>query len=153
MIRSKQMAFAGSESPQSVRGILGAILRRRRETASRSLVDVARAAGVSPAHLSEVERGRKEVSLDLLLAIVRSLEIPIAEFYLELGEDLGASPRGLRSWPQDPRLQLRRAAASLRPDALRTVADFTAYLAMRQSPAPRRRIGFAIQGGPPGGIR
>jgi len=133
------MPYADSET---VRRALGTVLRRRREALARSLADVAEAAHLSPAHLSEVERGLKDVSTDLLLAVVQALGLSMADFYLELAEELGGSRAPARTWPQDPRLQLRRATASLSPNALRTVADFSVYLAMRQSPAPRRRIGF-----------
>src|ERR1700716_3915719 len=98
------MSFAYSESAQVVRGALGAVLRGRREAARRTLSEVAAEAGLSPAHLSEVERGRKEVSTERLLAV---------------------------------------APASLPLEALRSVADFSAYMAMANPPPkPRPRIGF-----------
>ena len=52
------MAFAYSETADSVRLALGSILRSRRLAAGRTLSEVAAEAGLSPAHLSEVERGR-----------------------------------------------------------------------------------------------
>ncbi len=146
--RYKQMSFAESETTKRVLDALGRILRRHREAASRSLVEVAESAGVSAAYLSEVERGLKDVSTDRLLAIARTLGVSLADFYQELGRELGAPPLPIHSWSLDPRLQLRRATASLSPDALRTVADFSVYLAMRQSPSPRRRIGFSLERGP-----
>ncbi len=142
------MPFAESETTKRVLGELGRILRRYREATSRSLVEVAESAGVSTAYLSEVERGLKDVSTDRLLAIARTLGVSLADLYQELGRELGAPPLPIQPWSLDPRLQLRRATASLSPDALRTVADFSVYLAMRQSPSPRRRIGFSLERGP-----
>ncbi|HEX9099139.1 MAG TPA: helix-turn-helix transcriptional regulator, partial [Candidatus Dormibacteraeota bacterium] len=55
------MPFAYSESADLVRAALGSVLRQRREAVHRTLTEVAGEAGLSPAHLSEVERGRKEV--------------------------------------------------------------------------------------------
>jgi hypothetical protein len=61
MLCCREMSFAYSESARQVRTALGAILRQRREATRRTLTEVAGEAGLSPAHLSEVERGRKEV--------------------------------------------------------------------------------------------
>jgi hypothetical protein len=41
-------------------------------------------------------------------------------------------------------MQVRLATATLRPQALRAVADFSLYLASTQATPPRRRIGFTI---------
>jgi len=137
------MAFAHSETPEHVRATLGAILRRRREANEWSLVDIATGAGISTAHLSEVERGRKDISTDRLVLLVRALETTVGELYLELARELGAGePVNAVAWEADPRVQLRRMSEALDSDALRTVARFTTFLAMTD-PAPRRRqIGF-----------
>jgi transcriptional regulator with XRE-family HTH domain len=137
------MAFAHSETPEHVRTTLGAILRRRREANEWSLVDIATGAGISTAHLSEVERGRKDISTDRLVLLARALETTVGELYLELGRELGAGePVNAVAWEADPRVQLRRMSESLDRDALRTVARFTTFLAMTE-PAPRKRpIGF-----------
>lgn len=138
------MPFAHSETPEHVQSTLGAILRRRREGAGRSLGDVAGAAGISPAFLSEVERGRKDVSTDRLLDVCRALEVSMAEFYLELARELGAGDSLSIDFDADPRLELQRAARVLDTDSLRSVAHFGAYLALAQQSTtqPRRPIGF-----------
>ncbi|MEO8745788.1 MAG: helix-turn-helix transcriptional regulator [Candidatus Dormiibacterota bacterium] len=136
------MPFAISESARQVRGALGAVLRGRRESARRTLTEVAAEAGVSPAHLSEVERGRKEVSTEKLLAVAHALGVRPADVYADLARLLGADPDE-RSWPEDPPAKLRLATASLPLEALRSVADFSAYLAMANPPPrPKARIGF-----------
>jgi transcriptional regulator with XRE-family HTH domain len=140
------MPFAQSESSALVRETLGRVLRQRRETMGRTLTDLAQAAELSPAFLSELERGLKDVSTDRLVDLAHALGVSAAEIYLDLGRELGgASPTEARAWPQDPRLQLRRAVASLQPAALRSVADFSVYLAMTQSGPSRRRIGFRME--------
>src|SRR5258708_13581851 len=73
MICYERMVFAYSESARLVRSALGAVLRQRREATRRTLTEVAGEAGLSPAHLSEVERGRKEVSTERLLAVAHAL--------------------------------------------------------------------------------
>ena len=136
------MAFAHSETTEHVRATLGAILRRRREATERSLHDIAGPAGISVAYLSEVERGRKDVSTDRLLAVARALDATIADVYLELARELGArDPLDAVGVETDPRAQLRRMAEALDYDALRTVARFSTFLAMTDG-APRRPIGF-----------
>jgi transcriptional regulator with XRE-family HTH domain len=137
------MAFAHSETAEHVRATLGAILRRRREANEWSLVDIATGAGISTAHLSEVERGRKDISTDRLVLLARALEATVGDLYLELARELGAGePVNAVAWEADPRVQLRRMSEALDRDALRTVARFTTFLAMTE-PAPRKRpIGF-----------
>ena len=136
------MSFAYSESAQAVRAALGAVLRGRREAARRTLTEVAGEAGLSPAHLSEVERGRKEVSTERLLAVAHALGARPADIYADLSRSLGADPEH-PSWPEDPPVKLRMATATLTMDALRSVADFSAYLAMANPPPKTRtRIGF-----------
>ncbi len=136
------MHYAHSESARTVREALGAVLRGRREAAGRTLTEVAAEAGLSPAHLSEVERGRKEISIERLIAVAHSLGARPADVYLELARALG-SGADQPAWPDDPPLKLRLATAALPIDALRSVADFSAYLAMANPPPrPKERIGF-----------
>ncbi len=132
--------FAESESAERVRAVLGGVLRRHREASGRTLTEVAAEAGVSPAHLSEVERGRKEISTEPLLAVAHALRVSAADVYLQLARDLGSDEP---AWPGDPRAQLKRASAALDPAALRTLAQFGVYLASAQ-PA-RRPIGFQMR--------
>lgn len=140
------MTYAHSEDSNSIRVALGALLRRRREESEQSLTELASAADVSPAYLSEIERGLKDISTDRLVAIARALEAPVAEVYLELARSLGSreAMEQRRSWPDDPRMQLRIATASLRPQALRSVAHFSLYLAATQATPAKRRIGFTV---------
>ena len=140
------MTYAHSEDARSIRVALGNLLRRRREEAERSLSELAEAADLSPAYLSELERGLKDVSSERLLAIARALEIPVAELYLDLARSLGsqAAREQRRSWPEDPRAQLQIATQNLRPQALRSVAHFSLYLAATQATPARRRIGFNV---------
>ena len=61
-----------------VRGLLGDVLRRKRLRQGRTLREVSDAARVSLGYLSEVERGRKEASSELLSAICGALEVPLS---------------------------------------------------------------------------
>jgi transcriptional regulator with XRE-family HTH domain len=144
-IRCREMSFAHSESARAVRAALGAVLRGRREATRRTLTEVAIEAGLSPAHLSEVERGRKEVSIERLLSVAHALSAHPAEIYADLARLLGAET-DRPAWPEDPPAKLRLATASLPIEALRSVADFSAYMAMTNPPPkPRPRIGFDMR--------
>ncbi len=62
-----------------LRQVIGDELRRRRQDQGRTLRDVSGAASVSLGYLSEVERGQKEASSELLAAICDALEVPLPD--------------------------------------------------------------------------
>jgi transcriptional regulator with XRE-family HTH domain len=71
-----------------LRAVIGATLRRRRQAQGRTLREVAAKAGVSLTYLSEVERGRKEASSEVLEAVCAALELVLAELLFEVAEEL-----------------------------------------------------------------
>ncbi len=71
-----------------LRTMLGDVLRRTRLDQGRTLADVARAARVSMPYLSELERGRKEASSEVLAALCAALGIELADLLAEVGRDL-----------------------------------------------------------------
>jgi DNA-binding XRE family transcriptional regulator len=58
---------------------VGRELREERLSSGKRLIDVAEEAGVSPQYLSEVERGLKDPSSELLAAIAGALGLSVAE--------------------------------------------------------------------------
>lgn len=62
-----------------LRILVGAILRGHRERQGRTLRDVAEDARVSVPYLSEVERGRKEASSEVLAAVCRALGLRLVD--------------------------------------------------------------------------
>ena len=62
-----------------LRELIGEILREERHRQERTLADVADAAAVSLQYLSEVERGRKDVSSELLGAMHEALGLDLAD--------------------------------------------------------------------------
>lgn len=64
--------------PALVRELIGTSLREERIAQARTLREVSRAARVSLGYLSEVERGRKEASSELLAAICVALDVPLS---------------------------------------------------------------------------
>lgn len=67
---------------------IGTALRRHREEQQRTLRAVAADAGVSLGYLSEVERGVKEASSELLGAICRALGVRLPELLVEVADAL-----------------------------------------------------------------
>jgi transcriptional regulator with XRE-family HTH domain len=74
-----------------LRTTLGEVLRRTRLEQGRTLADVARAAKVSMQYLSEIERGRKEASSEVLAAICDSLEADLPDVLAEVGRELAGA--------------------------------------------------------------
>ena len=64
---------------------VGAFIRQQREAASKSVRDLARAAGMSNPYLSQVERGIRRPSAEILQQIARALEISAETLYVRAG--------------------------------------------------------------------
>jgi transcriptional regulator with XRE-family HTH domain len=62
-----------------LRELVGDVLREERHRQERTLADVADEAAVSLQYLSEVERGRKDVSSDVLTAIHEALGLELSD--------------------------------------------------------------------------
>ncbi len=71
-----------------VREVIGDVLRRARVEQGRTLREVSDSARVSLGYLSEVERGRKEASSELLSAICGALDVPLSRVLTEAGDEL-----------------------------------------------------------------
>lgn len=71
-----------------LREVIGAALRRARTARRRTLREVSRRARVSLGYLSEVERGRKEPSSELLAAICAALEVELPDLLADAAVDM-----------------------------------------------------------------
>ncbi|MBP2477206.1 transcriptional regulator with XRE-family HTH domain [Crossiella equi] len=71
-----------------LREAIGERLRRTRTAQSRTLREVSRLARVSLGYLSEVERGRKEASSELLAAICDALDLPLSDLLGDVAADV-----------------------------------------------------------------
>jgi transcriptional regulator with XRE-family HTH domain len=69
-----------------LRHLLGDVLRRLRQRQGRTLREVSAAARVSLGYLSEVERGQKEASSELLAAICSALNTPLSHVLGEVSD-------------------------------------------------------------------
>ncbi len=124
-----------------LRNALGDTLRHARTRQNRTLRDVSTAANVSLGYLSEVERGRKEASSELLASICDALDLELSDLLdsvsrtmrTDVSADkagaitnsvtagLGSSNRqrlsGLESTTIDPTLRIVVPYGSTRPGA------------------------------------
>ncbi len=76
-----------------LREVIGDVLRRARIDQGRTLREVSDAARVSLGYLSEVERGRKEASSELLGAICGALDVPLSRVLSVAGDDMAREER------------------------------------------------------------
>jgi transcriptional regulator with XRE-family HTH domain len=70
-----------------LRHLVGDVLRRLRLRQGRTLREVSAAARVSLGYLSEVERGQKEASSELLAAICTALGTPLSQVFREVSDN------------------------------------------------------------------
>jgi DNA-binding XRE family transcriptional regulator len=70
------------------REVLGRRLRALRADRDQTLAQTAERAGISPQYLSEIERGRKEPSSEMIAALAGALDTTLADLTLAVTEDL-----------------------------------------------------------------
>jgi transcriptional regulator with XRE-family HTH domain len=71
-----------------LRRVIGDALRARRQAQHRTLREVSTAANVSLGYLSEIERGQKEASSELLAAICEALGAALSEVLRDVSDSL-----------------------------------------------------------------
>ena len=97
---------------------LGAYLREQRESAQLSLRQLAEMAGVSNPYLSQIERGLKRPSAEILQQIAKGLQVSAESLYVQAGildqrvtdSDPAAAPDVLSAIAADPVLSDRQRA-------------------------------------------
>jgi transcriptional regulator with XRE-family HTH domain len=72
------------------RHVLGERLRTLRHDRGETLGDIATRSGVSPQYLSEMERGLKEPSSEMIAAVAGALDVTLGDLTLEIAESLTA---------------------------------------------------------------
>lgn len=81
-----------------VRQEIGEVLRDFRQQKGRTLRQVASRASVALGYLSEVERGQKEASSEILASVADALDVPISHIMREVGDRISVL-EGLQSFP------------------------------------------------------
>ncbi|MEO3756547.1 helix-turn-helix transcriptional regulator [Streptomyces sp. B6B3] len=85
-----------------LRRLLGDVLRRQRQRQGRTLREVSSSARVSLGYLSEVERGQKEASSELLSAICDALDLRMSELLREVSDELALAELAQSAAASDP---------------------------------------------------
>ena len=92
------------------RRLLGDVLRDQRMQRGMTLREVSAEARVSLGYISEIERGQKEASSELLASLCAALDLPLSDVLREVSDAVAA--RGGRRWPprrsRSPRAPRRR---------------------------------------------
>jgi len=78
------------ERPLLMRELLGESLRELRTSSSLTLREVSGRARVSLGYLSEIERGQKEASSELLNAICGALDVPLSNILRSVSDKVDA---------------------------------------------------------------
>jgi predicted transcriptional regulator len=84
------------------RDLVGDVLRRERLAQERTLKDVADAARISMPYLSEVERGRKEASSEVLAAAAHALGLDLGDLLSLAQSEFTQHRNRRRSWVSSP---------------------------------------------------
>lgn len=81
------------------RRLLGDVLRDRRMQRGMTLRQVSAEARVSLGYISELERGQKEASSELLAALCMALEAPLSDVLREVSDAIAVEEAALRATP------------------------------------------------------
>ena len=116
---------------------LGAYLREQREGAQLSLRQLAEMAGISNPYLSQIERGLKRPSAEILQQIAKGLQVSAESLYVRAGildervvdHDPAAGPDVLSAIAADPVLTDRQRAV--------LVDIYLSFVGEDETPAPR----------------
>ncbi|MGN8026119.1 helix-turn-helix domain-containing protein [Microbacterium sp. 22242] len=91
MHEDPRTARSPGEPERLWRSVVGELLRDARADRGETLAETARRAGVSPQYLSEMERGRKEPSSEMLAAVSGALELSLLDLTLGVAERIAGS--------------------------------------------------------------
>jgi DNA-binding XRE family transcriptional regulator len=82
------------------REVLGHRLRTLRREQGETLMETAARAGISPQYLSEIERGRKEPSSEMIAALAGALDLTLIDLTEQVTEDLRRQSASTAAAPQ-----------------------------------------------------
>lgn len=101
-----------------LRRVLGDTLRGQRLRQRRTLREVSSSARVSLGYLSEIERGQKEASSELLAAICDALGVRLSEVLREVSDNMYRTEVPVRRVPAVPRRELAGVGAGPQQSAV-----------------------------------
>lgn len=89
------------------RRLLGEVLRSQRMRQGRTLREVSADARVSLGYISEIERGQKEASSELLASLCSALDVPLSEILSEVSDAVALEEAALAMQLEDVRIDTR----------------------------------------------
>ena len=98
------------------RRLLGDVLREKRTERGLTLREVSADARVSLGYISEIERGQKEASSELLASICSALDVPLSEILSEVSDAVALEEAALAMQLEGVHVD----ATSLRPSRTET---------------------------------
>ena len=93
------------------RRLLGEVLRSQRMRQGRTLREVSADARVSLGYISEIERGHKEASSELLASICSALDVPLSAILSEVSDAVALEEAALAMQLDDVVIDARRLPA------------------------------------------
>jgi transcriptional regulator with XRE-family HTH domain len=81
------------------RRLLGDVLRDRRMRAGMTLREVSAGARVSLGYISEIERGQKEASSELLSSLCAALDVPLSDVLREVSDAVAVEEAAVAATP------------------------------------------------------
>jgi transcriptional regulator with XRE-family HTH domain len=116
-----------------LRRVIGDALRARRQAQHRTLREVSTAANVSLGYLSEIERGQKEASSELLAAVCDALGARLSEVLREVSSTVASSEQHEGAVPEQR--ESRPETAATEPAPAPATASAQAVASARPVPA------------------
>ncbi|MFI6255423.1 helix-turn-helix domain-containing protein [Micromonospora zamorensis] len=117
-----------------LRRVIGDALRARRQGQQRTLREVSTAANVSLGYLSEIERGHKEPSSELLAAICDALGARLSELLLEVSDTVALAEQmpGVLVSMQEEQADSSAASKSTNRGVRQVTSDGKVAVSVRQ---------------------
>ncbi|MGZ4437476.1 MAG: helix-turn-helix domain-containing protein [Nocardioidaceae bacterium] len=94
------------------RRLLGEVLRSQRMRQGRTLRQVSADARVSLGYISEIERGQKEASSELLAALCSALDVPLSEILSEVSDAVALEEAALAMQLEDVAIDAPRTISA-----------------------------------------
>jgi transcriptional regulator with XRE-family HTH domain len=104
--RTVHLTPPAKEKPMVLfRRLLGEVLRSQRMRQGRTLREVSAEARVSLGYISEIERGQKEASSELLASLCAALDVPLSEILSEVSDAVALEEAALAMQLEDVSLE------------------------------------------------
>lgn len=102
------------------RRLLGEVLRTQRMRQGRTLRQLSADARVSLGYISEIERGQKEASSELLASLCAALDVPLSEILSEVSDSVALEEAALAMRLEGVTLETTRIKSASRGGASRS---------------------------------